>query len=103
MIALGMGVFFAGYSVLVYGWSQLNGSNVSFVDLLWPGKWDGQLNKDSGNAATASGTKAPTAGQVATKNQQQTAGPVGPAGSQGPGFGTYGNLPSNVNQIFGKG
>ena len=36
MIGLGFGVFFVGYTLLTYGWSQLRGCNASFISLAWP-------------------------------------------------------------------
>ena len=36
MVGLGFGVFFGGYLLLSYGWSQLRGCNASFISLAWP-------------------------------------------------------------------
>ena len=39
MIGLGFGVFFAGYTLLAYGFSQLRGCNAGFIDLVIPGRY----------------------------------------------------------------
>ncbi len=39
MIGLGFGVFFAGYTLLAYGWSQVRSSNATLVQLVWPGSY----------------------------------------------------------------
>jgi hypothetical protein len=41
MVGIGLGVFFAGYSLLVYGWSQLQHCNASLVSIVWPGSYKG--------------------------------------------------------------
>ena len=48
MTPIGIGVLWLGYSVLVYGWSQLRGANVGLFTLMWPGKYEGKPNLDSG-------------------------------------------------------
>ena len=37
MIGLGFGVFFVGYTLLTYGFSQLRGCNAGFISLVYPG------------------------------------------------------------------
>ncbi len=56
MTWIGLGVFWFGYSLVAYGWSQLQGSNVGLTALMWPGKYNGATNPDSGGAAATSGT-----------------------------------------------
>lgn len=68
MTGLGFLVFFAGYSFVVYGWSQLRGSNVPLSALVWPGKFTGNLDADKGSPdSSSSSTNTTPAGAPATK------------------------------------
>ena len=58
MIGLGFVVLFGGYAVMTYGWSQLRGSNASFVSLVWPGSFKG-ASADTGGASSSSSTTSP--------------------------------------------
>ena len=49
MIAVSGALIFGGYTLAVYGWSQLQGQNAGFFDLLWPGRYKGNT-PDSGGA-----------------------------------------------------
>lgn len=51
MVAVSGGLIFAGYQLLVYGWSQVNHGNAGFFDILWPGRYKGNP-LDSGAIAT---------------------------------------------------
>jgi hypothetical protein len=63
MLALGFGVLWFGYSVGLYGWTQLkgyvraDGSRISFADLIKPPGYDGPWAKVIGK-----GAKAPASG-----------------------------------------
>ena len=41
VVAVSGGLMFAGYQLLVYGWSQIQGGNAGFFDILWPGRYKG--------------------------------------------------------------
>lgn len=41
MVAVSGVIVFAGYQLIAYGWSQLQGQNAGFFDLLWPGRYKG--------------------------------------------------------------
>jgi hypothetical protein len=41
MVGLGIGIFFSGYWLLAYGWSQIHGANASLIQLGWPGSYKG--------------------------------------------------------------
>ena len=74
MIGLGFGVFFAGYTLLAYGWSQLRGCNASFISLAWPSPngFPG-CNPDPPNPSNPGnlGKGAATTGGVTIKNAAQ--------------------------------
>ena len=55
MIAVSGALVFAGYQLLVYGWSQVNGANAGFFDILWPGRYTGNT-PDSSAVATETST-----------------------------------------------
>lgn len=58
MIGVGIGLFFGGYTLLAYGWSQIHGANASVVQLVWPGSYQGP-NLDAGSStASKSGVTA---------------------------------------------
>jgi hypothetical protein len=59
MVGLGIGVFFSGYWLLAYGWSQIHGANASLIELGWPGSYKGP-NLDSGTAPSTSTPPATT-------------------------------------------
>lgn len=61
MIGVGFGVFFAGYSLLVYGWSQLRGRNASLVSLVWPGSYRGDFPDQPRNPPPNGGGAPPSA------------------------------------------
>lgn len=52
MVTVGLGVFFAGYTLLVYGLSQVGGCNAGLLDLVWPGRFGG-CNADAGSSGGA--------------------------------------------------
>lgn len=41
MVGVGFLVLFAGYSLLTYGWSQIQGSNTGLIGIVWPGAFNG--------------------------------------------------------------
>ena len=41
MVAVSGGLLFAGYTLVVYGWSQVNHGNAGLLDILWPGRYKG--------------------------------------------------------------
>lgn len=47
MVAVSGALIFSGYQLSVYGWSQVNGANAGFFDILWPGRYTGN-KPDSG-------------------------------------------------------
>lgn len=47
MVAVSGGLIFLGYQLLAYGWSQVNGSNAGFFDMLWPGRYKGNAPDSS--------------------------------------------------------
>lgn len=51
MAGLGFGLFFVGYSLLAYGWSQVRGCNAGLFSLIVPGRFKG-CNPDSGESTT---------------------------------------------------
>lgn len=59
MIGVGFGVFFAGYSLLVYGWSQLRSKNASLVSIVWPGSYRGDF-PDAAKNQTGGGSGSPS-------------------------------------------
>ncbi len=73
MTPIGIGVLWLGYSVLVYGWSQLRGANVGLFTLMWPGKYNGKPAMDSGSPAGGSSAQA---APVPTHNAITGAGPT---------------------------
>ena len=52
MIAVSGVIVFAGYQLVVYGWSQLQGQNAGFFDILWPGRYKGNT-PDKGSATSS--------------------------------------------------
>lgn len=77
MVGLGIGVFFVGYSVLAYGWSQLRGCNAGFFDLIWPGRFTG-CNPDTGGGS-GGGTTVPLGSGSSVKVTPQAGGSVTPS------------------------
>lgn len=80
MVGLGIGVFFAGYGLLAYGWSQIHGANASLIEVIWPGSYKGP-NLDPPKTTTP----APSAPTIQNPNPKNpiTAPPKGsksPAG-----------------------
>lgn len=59
MVALGVGTFFIGYAISVYGYCLVRGYNVAFTDL-FHSAWGGASIPAAGNkkAATAKDTPA---------------------------------------------
>ena len=55
MVAVSGGLIFLGYQLLTYGWSQVNGSNAGFFDILWPGRFTG-ANPDKASTGTETST-----------------------------------------------
>ena len=51
MIAVSGAIVIAGYQLVAYGWSQLQGQNAGFFDLLWPGRYKGNT-PDKGSATS---------------------------------------------------
>ena len=74
MVGLGFGVFFGGYLLLSYGWSQLRGCNSSFVSLAWPGSFNGCNPDPPGPANPATQTaNAPTGAAAAGQTSSAAA------------------------------
>lgn len=63
MAGLGIGIAWFGYAVFYYGFTQLQGGNWGFLDLVVPGRWANAKNtpKDSpgGQATGAAGFGSP--------------------------------------------
>ena len=55
MIAVSGGLLFLGYQLMVYGWSQVQGSNAGFFDILWPGRFKGANPDQTGNTYVPGG------------------------------------------------
>ena len=81
MVAVSGGLIFLGYLLLTYGWSQVQGSNAGFFDILWPGRFAGAHPDTTQNGTTLLG-----GATIGALTQAQAAGKVG-------------SLPSNVSQI----
>lgn len=56
MVAVSGGLIFVGYQLMVYGWSQLQGSNAGFFDILWPGRYEGPYPDPPSTATGNMGT-----------------------------------------------
>ena len=56
MVAVSGGLIFIGYQLLVYGWSQVQGSNAGFFDILWPGRYKGNTPDGGGGDLYTPGT-----------------------------------------------
>lgn len=82
MVAVSGGLLFAGYQLLVYGWSQVNHGNAGFFDTLWPGRYTG--NPLDGPASN--GTSQLGGGTFDALGNQVTTGNIG-------------SLPTNVGQV----
>jgi hypothetical protein len=82
MVAVSGGLIFAGYQLLVYGWSQVNHGNAGFFDILWPGRYTGNP-LDSGAVAveTPTGLNDTAAGGTVGA-PPSTVGSLGPTGSK---------------------
>lgn len=52
MVAIGMGLLFAGYAVALYGYCLIRGYNVTFADVFKPA-WPGAGGTARATAATA--------------------------------------------------
>ena len=88
MVAVSGGLIFLGYQLLVYGWSQVNGQNAGFFDILWPGRYQGNT-PDSG-ALTSFGS----GGGLLIPSSTPGAGyPGAPAAGQ-----PYGSKPAAAKQ-----
>ena len=97
MVAVSGGLIFAGYQLLVYGWSQVNGANAGFFDLLWPGRFTGANPDGPSKASTISygkGVTDPLGQGVASGiiTQQQANQDVSGNATVGLGVGTFRNL-----------
>lgn len=75
MVGLGIGIFFAGYTLLAYGWSQIHGQNATLRQIAWPGAFVNVAAPDGGTPLKDPSTLNPNAGG------NHTAGP----GAFGPG------------------
>lgn len=76
MTWISMGVLWAGYTVLVFGWSQVRGCNAGLFSLVIPGKFTG-CNPDAPATSSPSGTSqgyatTPTRNAVPTSPQGPT-------------------------------
>jgi hypothetical protein len=83
VVAVSGGLLFAGYQLLVFGWSQVNHGNAGFFDILWPGRYKGNpldsgaiaVNTPTGlNDTAAGGTVGGAPQGVNYKYQPQTSG-----------------------------
>ena len=74
MVAVSGGILFAGYQMLVYGWSQVQGGNAGFFDILWPGRFKGNPldNVHTATTSLGSGTTNQVAAGVASGKISQT-------------------------------
>ena len=76
MVAVSGGILFAGYQMLVYGWSQVQGGNAGFFDILWPGRFKGNPLDSVHTSTTSFGpgvTNQVAAGVASGKISQTTA------------------------------
>lgn len=73
VIGIGLGLFFGGYTLLVYGWSQIHSSNASIVQLVWPGSFQGANPDPPNNNTGADGGQGPP-----TAPTQQNPNPKNP-------------------------
>jgi hypothetical protein len=88
MAGLGIGIAWFGYSVFYYGFTQVNGGNWGFLDLIIPSRWPGaaDIARDDGSHATnttpaknAAGSRQPqvTPGNGVQSTSQQVSGVSG--------------------------
>lgn len=68
MIGLGFGLFFGGYWLLTYGFSQVRGCNAGFFSLAWPGSFQGCNGDAAGSPGGTSFNNNNTSGGLATPN-----------------------------------
>jgi hypothetical protein len=78
MVAVSGGLLFAGYQLLVYGWSQVSGSNAGFFDILWPGRYKG--NAPDHTAVVSGGVGPGQAGLNDAAARAKAGYPLGAAG-----------------------
>lgn len=90
MVAIGGAIFFGGYQLIAYGWSQLQGQNAGFWDMFWPGRYKGNT-PDAGSPAGASNPSSNAGGLTGA------AGAAADAAGQPNGTGLGGS------GLFGKG
>lgn len=60
MVGIGFGLFFAGYTLLSYGWSQLRGCNTGLIGVVWPGKYNGCVPDGANEGSPATPNASPT-------------------------------------------
>jgi hypothetical protein len=96
MVAVSGGLIFAGYQLLVYGWSQVNHGNAGFFDILWPGRYKGNP-LDSGAAATWTSTGLNDASQGGTVQTAPTQASVNAAGKTLAGTTVFPSTNWNIN------
>jgi len=79
MLLVSGALVFGGYTLLVYGWSQLRGSNAGFFQILWPGRYTNVAASDGPSSSPPSSTGATPGGGLA------------PGGNPGSGLGSPGS------------
>jgi len=78
MVAVSGALIFAGYQMLVYGWSQVTGSNAGFFQILWPGRYTNVAAPDGKGSSVGS-----TSGSTALGSSPASTSATMPGGSTG--------------------
>lgn len=73
MKLLGFGLAWAGYTLLWWGWSSLQGPGIGIMDLVIPGR----VPKHVSEAASAPGNSGISSGNLQPATPQQLGGPLG--------------------------
>lgn len=76
MVAVSGGLLFAGYQLLCYGWSQVNGGNAGFFDILWPGRYK-VVAPDAANGINPTNPATPATALNPTGHKAGFLGPTG--------------------------
>jgi hypothetical protein len=98
MVAIAGLVALAGYQLLYYGLTQVQGGQAGFFSLLVPGKYAGNQT-DSATAAAAASTPTSVASGVA--NIATNSGGGGLATAASPIFGAIDGVVAGIKKIFG--
>ena len=86
MVAISGGLIFLGYQLLTYGWSQVQGSNAGFFDLLWPGRYKGNTPDASAIATQTKGLGSQSYGGLNDTASGGTIGKTPVPTSSAPGY-----------------